>query len=431
MEEIKEEFFSFPYHRGTITVSVPGEKVAAVLTPKGLTEGDGEQRDLVKEALDNPIGSASLSRLAEGKRKVVVITSDHTRAVPSSITMPLLLKEIRSGNSEAEVTILIATGLHRETSSDELLDRFGREIFQRERIVVHNVEREDDMVFIGDLPSGKGCSLNRLAVEADLLVTEGFIEPHFFAGFSGGRKSVLPGVASRETVNANHSASAIAHPLSKTGVLEGNPIHEDMLAAARLAGVDFILNVVLDEEKRIVGAFAGDLDEAHRSGCAMVSSVAGVEKVVSDIVITSNGGYPLDQNLYQAPKAISTAAECVRPGGAIVIAAACHDGFGGANFEKLMRIGDPRRIEEYLLSLSDEDTIPEQWSAQILSKVMSKATVILVSELDPGDVRSVGLVPASDMAEGLSLAEGIVGKNASITVIPDGVAVIVEGGMDR
>lgn len=431
MRNAIDKHFSFPYHRGTIEAEIPRERIAAILTPKGIETGTEEPGELVKKALDNPIGSPRLGVLAKGRKKVTVVTSDHTRAVPSAITMPLLLNEIRSENPDAEVTILIATGLHRETSEEEMLDRFGTEIFEQERIVVHNVEREDEMVHVGNLPSGKGFSVNRLVVEADLLVTEGFIEPHFFAGFSGGRKSILPGVSSRETVNANHSASAIAHPLSKTGILDGNPIHEDMLAAARMVGVDFILNVVLNEEKEIVGAFAGDLDEAHRAGCAMVSSIAGVKGIVSDIVVTSNGGYPLDQNLYQAPKAISTAAECVRPGGAIVICAACHDGFGGTNFEKLMRMGDPARIRNHLLSLADEDTIPEQWSAQILSQVMLKATVILVSELNPDDVRAIGLIPASNMADGLTQAENIAGEKGSITVIPDGVAVIIEGGIKQ
>lgn len=201
---------------------------------------------LVQEALEHPIGTPRLCDMAIDKKKVVVISSDHTRPVPSHIIMPLILKEIRRGNPDAEITILISTGLHRETTREELESKFGPEITENETIIVHDCDDTDNMVCLGKLPSGGNLYINKLAVEADLLVAEGFIEPHFFAGFSGGRKSVLPGVASRETVMYNHNSAFIGDPHSRTGIIEGNPIHNDMLYAARVAGLDFIVNVVID-----------------------------------------------------------------------------------------------------------------------------------------------------------------------------------------
>lgn len=416
--------FILPYHKGTLDLMVDENNLQAVLVPMENTDITQSEERIVLDALENPINSSLLRDLAVGKQKVTLITSDHTRAVPSHITLPILLKEIRQGNPEAEITILIATGLHREMTGKEMQDRFGQEICNREKIVVHNVNRTEDMVSIGILPSGSKCSINKLALEADLLVTEGFIEPHFFAGFSGGRKSILPGVASRETVNANHSARAIAHPLAKTGVLEGNPIHEDMIFAARKAGVDFILNVVLDVEKKIIGAVAGDMNDAHLKGCEMVSRISGVKKVKADIVVTSNGGYPLDQNLYQAPKCISTAFECVNPNGVIVVAAACSDGIGGTNFEKLLFKGSPHEVLDFLLAIPDEETISEQWCNQILSEILLQNRIILVSELEPTTVTRANMIPAANLHEAMSKAYEMVGKDASVTVIPDGVSVI-------
>lgn len=417
--------FSLPYHTGTLELKVKEENLKAALVPEGVPSSDKGEEQIVREAMENPVNSPRLRDLAAGKKNVVLVTSDHTRAVPSRITVPVLLEEIRKGNPDADITILIGTGLHRETTEEEKLNRFGPEVYERERIVVHDARDEGNMVNIGTLPSGGECSINRIAKEADLLVTEGFIEPHFFAGFSGGRKSILPGISSQRTINANHSARAIAHPLAKTGVLEGNPIHEDMLFAARRAGVAFIMNVILDADKKIIGAVAGDLNDAHLKGCGMVSRISGVKKAEADIVVTSNGGYPLDQNLYQSPKCMSAAFECAGPGGVLVVAAACSDGIGGTNFEDILFRGTPREILDYLLSIPDEETISEQWCNQVLAKVMARNRVILISELDPEIVEKANMIPAADMDDAMEKAYGMKGRDASVTVIPDGVSVIV------
>ena len=192
----------------------------------------------------------------------------------------------------------ITSSYHRLTTHDELVGKFGEEIVARERIVVHDSSDAAALVEAGTLPSGGRLIVNRLAMEADLLVSEGFIEPHFFAGFSGGRKSVLPGIVSRETVLANHCSEFIQSPFARTGVLDGNPIHRDMLHAAETAKLAFIANVVINGEKKIVHAVAGHFRKAHEAGCAWLKEICRVRAPLSDIVVTSNGGYPLDQNVY-------------------------------------------------------------------------------------------------------------------------------------
>ena len=304
------------------------------------------QSELVAAAIANPEGSDKLSQLAIGKQKIVIIASDHTRPVPSKIIMPLMLKEIRRGNPAAEITILIATGFHRLTTREELVGKFGETIVDTEKIVVHDSGNDSSLVKIGTLPSGGELIINRLAAEADLLVSEGFIEPHFFAGFSGGRKSVLPGIASRVSVLANHCGEFIAHPKARTGVIEGNPLHIDMLYAARTAKLAFVVNVVINSEKEVIYAVAGDCDAAHIKGRTFLEKLCKVKATPSDIVITSNGGYPLDQNIYQAVKGMTAAEAAVKPGGVIIMLAKSGDGHGGAAFFNTFR--DEKNLERML-----------------------------------------------------------------------------------
>lgn len=221
---------SFPYGRGTLDYTFDNSELSAVLTSSiedYTAEYDGNE--LVKHALEHPIGSPKLSELAREKNNVVIIASDHTRPVPSKVIIPHMLREIREGNPNANITIPIATGCHRETTKDELIGKFGKDIVENENIYVHDCDQRDMLVNIGTLPSGCQCEINKIAYDADLLVAEGFIEPHFFAGFSEGRKSVLPGIAGRTTVLANHCSEFISNKNARTGILEGNPIHEDMV----------------------------------------------------------------------------------------------------------------------------------------------------------------------------------------------------------
>ena len=335
---------SIPYGRSHLRAELPEERVKAVLRSRleEYTPALGE-RELVEAALAEPIGSETLEELASGKQNIVLIASDHTRPVPSKVLVPPMLEAIRRGNPQAEITILIATGCHRGTTKEELVEKFGPEIVAREKIVIHDCAREEDMVTVGTLPSGGVLRINRVAAEADLLISEGFIEPHFFAGFSGGRKSVLPGIAARETVYWNHNAEFIADPHARTGILEGNPIHRDMIYAARAAKLAFICNVVINAKHQVIGAFAGDCEQAHVAGTEFLAGLCRCERIPADIVISSNNGYPLDQNIYQAVKGMTAAEATCAEGGVIIMCAACEDGHGGASFMETMTEPDPLR----------------------------------------------------------------------------------------
>lgn len=418
--------FKLPYDKTYMELTVSDKNLKAVLTSQlHQYRAELSEEEQVLSALTSPIGTPRLRELAEDKKKVVIVTSDHTRAMPSKITLPLLLTEIRQGNPGADITILIATGLHRATTEEEQRHMFGNAIVDNEKIVVHDAFADADMEYICGLPSGASLVINRLVAQADLLVCEGFIEPHFFAGFSGGRKSILPGVCSAETVNENHSARAIAHHKSKAGILKGNIIHEDMIFAARKVGVDFILNVALDEDKKIIAAFGGDVEDAHTAGCDFVTSLSRAASVTGDIVITSVGGYPLDQNLYQSPKAAATAQACAGEDGVIILVAACTDGLGGTHFKELMLSGTVAEIHQRIMSIPDKETIPEQWCAQIFSEMLMKHKIILVTtNLEPDMIRNVNMIPSTSVQEALSLALELKGEDAQVVVIPDGVSVI-------
>ena len=415
-----------PYYTSSLDLHVEEENLEAVINAKTDSYDPGKsETELVEEALANPIGTPRLRELAKGKQKVTLVTSDHTRAVPSKLTLPILLREIREGNPDADITILIATGLHRPTTEAEQRRMFGDAIVDHEKIVVNEAFKDEDFAYVRSLPSGAELWVNKVALDCDLLITEGFIEPHFFAGFSGGRKSILPGICNAATVNENHSYKAISSPYSTTGVLVHNPIHEDMVCAARAVNVQFILNVALNGEKKVIAAFAGDLEEAHATGVSFVRKLAQCPSVTGDIVITSNGGYPLDQNLYQSPKAVATAEACCTDGGVIIMCASCFDGMGGTHFEKLIVRGTVDEIDEYLSRIPPKETIPEQWCAQIYSRILKKHRIILVTTyLDHELVRKANMIPASSPDEALAMAYEMMGKDARVVVIPDGVAVL-------
>ena len=415
-----------PYYKGHMELHISEKNLKAVVTAGGDTFDPGKsETELVREALEHPIGTPKLRKLAKGKNRVTLITSDHTRAVPSRLTLPILLEEIRKGNPDAQITILVATGLHRATTEEEMRSMFGDAIVNHENIAVNHAFDPDEFVFMGVLPSGAEFHVNRLAADCDLLVAEGFIEPHFFAGFSGGRKSILPGVCNAATVNENHSYKAIASPWSVTGVLEKNPIHQDMVTAARRVNVQFILNVAQNSEKKIIAAFPGDLEQAHEKGVAFVRGLAQCPPVTGDIVVTSNGGYPLDQNLYQTPKAVATAEACAGEDGVIIMSASCVDGMGGSFFEKLIVRGTVQEIDDYLSKIPPKETISEQWCAQIYARILKKHKVILVTTyLDRETVEKANMIHASSLDEALETAYRIKGRDAGVVVIPDGVSVL-------
>ena len=418
---------SVPYGRTRLTAEVSDDRIRGVLCSQleRYTPPMGQQ-ELVEGALAAPIGSETLEQLSVGKQNIVLIASDHTRPVPSKILVPPMLAAIRRGNPDAQITILIATGCHRGTTQAELIEKFGREIVENERILIHDCADEENMVTVGTLPSGGVLRINRVAAEADLLVSEGFIEPHFFAGFSGGRKSVLPGIAARETVYWNHNAGFIASPFARTGILEGNPLHRDMVYAARAAKLAFICNVVINARHEVVGAFAGDCEQAHVAGTEFLKSLCQCPRTEADIVITTNNGYPLDQNIYQAVKGMTAGEATCKPGGVIIMAAACSDGHGGASFMQTMTQAlTPAEILAQIEATPKADTVPDQWESQILARILSRFRVVLISEADPQLVRAMKMHPASGLSQAIQIAEKLLGRPGSITVIPEGISTII------
>ena len=417
-----------PYSKGKMTIEVPDENFLGVLEshPEG-KEQPGTQAEIVERALDNAIGSPKLEELVRGKKRMVIITSDHTRPVPSRVTMPILLRRIREANPEIDISILIATGFHRATTHEELVDRFGEDIVKNEKIIIHDSQDDAAMADLGLLPSGGKLLINRAAIDTDLLIAEGFIESHFFAGFSGGRKAILPGIASAKTVMANHCSKFIKSDKARTGILDGNPIHRDMLHAAKEAKLAFILNVVINAEKEIIAAFAGDSQEAHVTGCDYVRTLAEIKRNPSDIVVSTNGGYPLDQNIYQAVKGMTAAEANCNEGGVIIMVAACNDGHGGESFYKTLKAAKtPRELLDQIEATPQEDTLPDQWEMQILARILDRFTVIMVTDLcDPQMIRDMHMKHALTFDEALKRAFELKGKDAKVTVIPDGVSVIV------
>lgn len=395
----------------------------------GNLKATGSEDDIVKKAMAEPIDSPRLCELAKGKKTATIIISDHTRPVPSKHILPFMLQELREGSPNIAVTLLVATGFHRPSSKDELVSKLGEKIVAEEKIIIHDCQNAQNNVDIGELPSGARLVIDKVAAEAELLLAEGFIEPHFFAGFSGGRKSILPGVCSKVTVLGNHCSKFIDSPYARTGILEGNPLHKDMVAAAKMAGLAYIVNVIIDEEKRVTAAFAGNPIVAHADGCEFLKNYCRVKpQQRGDIVVTSNGGAPLDQNVYQSVKGLTAAEAAAAPGAVLIIASRCNDGAGGEGFyQALKNCSSPQALQEEILKIPMDETHPDQWEYQILVRMMSKHHIIFVS--DPAmkeTLEDMKLGYAPDLDQALKMAYDEKGKNAHLVIIPNGISVIVE-----
>ena len=416
-----------PYDRTKLHISLPEECVAGVLEGhQSEFKAEGTQEQLIEQALDNPHSSSTLEELCRNKRDIVIISSDHTRPVPSKVTMPILLRRIHAAAPQARVRILVATGMHRPSTHEELVDKYGADIVANEEIVMHVATDDEAMAHIGTLPSGGSCIINRIAAQADLLLAEGFIEPHFFAGFSGSRKSVLPGIASYKTIMYNHNGQFIHDSHSRAGVLDGNKVHKDMMAAAEMAGLKFILNVVLNGNHEVIGAFAGDIHDAHEAGCDFVKKLAGVQAVPCDVAITTNGGYPLDQNIYQAVKGMTAAEATLDEGGVIISIAGCSDGHGGEGFYRNIADNDPAEFEKSCITRAKSDTLADQWTAQIFARILAHHPVILVTDLCDHDmIRAMHMTPANTVDEAIAIARDLKGADAKFAIIPDGLGVVV------
>lgn len=407
--------FAFPYH-GLLTSRI------------GELSSEKTGRQLVEQAMASPIGSPKLEKIAAGKKTCTIIISDHTRPVPSRDILPPVLEALRKGSPDIAVTLLVATGFHRPTTSKELEAKLGSDIAEQETIVVHDAFDPDSNVEIGILPSGAPLVIDRVAVETDLLISEGFIEPHFFAGFSGGRKSVLPGVCDKTTVLGNHCGEFIASPYARTGILEGNPLHRDMVAAAEMAKLGFIVNVVIDENKKTVAAFAGDYKQAHEAGVAFLRPYCEVAAIPGDIVITSNGGAPLDQNIYQCVKGLTAAEASAKEGAVLIMCADLADGTGGEGFyQSLKNCESPAAHFAQCAATPQSQTIPDQWESQILARILMKHRVIFVSRPEmKGILREMKLEYAPDLVTAMEMAKRDKADSPTVTVIPNGISVMVK-----
>jgi len=384
----------------------------------------------VARALAEPVDSAPLAELARKRRDAVIVISDSTRPVPNALLLPALTARLEeAGIAREAITILIATGIHRPNEGAELKTLVGAEIAGRYRIVNHFSKRDEEMVQVGTIGDGVPALVNRRYVEADLKILTGFIEPHMWAGFSGGRKSILPGISSVRTLQFMHGPEMVAHPETRYGVLSGNPFHEAGLEVMEKAGADFILNVTLDTAKRVTGVFAGHPVRAHLKGVAFLSRHC-IHTLAEplDFVVTTNSGAPLDCNLYQSAKGLSGVSPAVREGGVIVIASECWEGFGSEEYREVFEHAtSPAAFVEKLLR--KEFFIPDQWCAQETYQVMMKNEVwIHTRGIDAETLRRFHFKPVERIETAVEELLWRFGQGARWAVVPDGPMVILQVG---
>lgn len=370
------------------------------------------------DAVCNPIGSKPLKELVKPSDRVVIATSDGTRPVPNKQLIPWLLDELPV--LEDQVTVLVGTGTHRPNTDEELLDMFGEVVMKRVKIVNHDAFDELGNEQVGKTESGTPVVLNKIYLQADFKIAVGFIEPHFFAGFSGGPKAVAPGVASIDTIFRLHRAELIGDPNSTWGVLDENPLHTEIREAVALSPPDFMVNVTLNAEKKISNYYVGDYRDAHVKGCADVKASAMVAvKQPFPVVVTSNSGFPLDQNLYQTVKGLSAAARIVNEGGKIFVASECSDGVPNhGNFASLMLEG--QTPDDVIRSVYAQEPVLDQWQAQVLSNVLKRADVNVFTAMNAGDVRNCKMSVVDDLDDAVQAEVKALGGDARVAVLPDG-----------
>jgi nickel-dependent lactate racemase len=412
------------YGKTGIEIRLPADANARLLRTRPCPSIDDPDR-AIRGALEDPTESASLATLARGRKNACVVICDVTRPVPNATLLPPILATLEeAGIGRDTITILIATGIHRPNLGAELVELVGAEIAGRYNTVNHLSREDGELRHIGETDAGIPLFINRHYLDADLKVLTGFIEPHLWAGYSGGRKLILPGIAGLETMKYMHNVEMIDHPGTRYGNLEDNPFHEAGLEVARRVGVDFIVNVTLNEDKKITGVFAGHYDKAHSEGVKFCEeyAVAEIDGPV-DLAITTNGGYPLDQSVYQSVKGMSGANAIVRPGGTILIATRCEAGTGSPEFTDLLERADSA---DHLLEMLRQPGFFEvdQWIAQEMCRILKQKRVCIFTEgLTPQQIRRALLEPVNDLQRFIDdyLAKQ---PTARVAVIPEGPYVI-------
>ncbi len=407
------------YGREGLWVDLP-EKNVTVVEPR-FVEGLADEGAAIIRALQQPLGSPPLRELVTPKDTVAIVFSDITRPTPNDRLLPPLLAELDCVPRE-QITLINALGLHRSNTDEELRGMLGTEIVDGYHIVQHDGRDENSLVNLGRTRFDHEILINRIYAEATVKILTGFIEPHLFAGFSGGPKAVLPGVAGAQSILENHSVAMLDDPGATWGVTDGNPVWEEMLEVALKTAPTFLLNVALNRERAMTGIYAGDLRVAHRTGIAAVRQTAMVAvEAPFDIVITSNSGYPLDMNLYQALKGISAAAQIVRDGGSIITAAECWDGIPDhGEYKNILHMADsPQALLEVVRQPGF--LMIDQWEAQLQAQIQCRADVYVKSRyLSDDEIRGAHYQPCHRVEETLAELLARYGPNARICVLPDG-----------
>lgn len=405
------------YGKGTLPVRLPDE--TTVIEPVHL-EGLADEKGAVQAALRQPIGLPSLREMVKGTDRVAIVISDITRPTPNHKLVPWLLEELAHVPDE-QFVIINGTGTHRDQTPQEFEQMLGADIVRRVRVINHHCHEQSELVKVGRSEFVCDAYLNKTYVEADFRIVTGFIEPHFFAGFSGGPKGIMPGIAGIETIVTFHNARMIGDPLATWGQIDNNPLQRMAGEINRMCKPDFVLNVTLNKDKEITQVFAGELFAAHAQGCAFVKEHAmiPVERRF-DVVLTSNSGYPLDQNLYQAVKGMSAAHKIVKQGGAIVIASECSDGIPDhGHYAEILKL---RRTPQDLLALINDPSFSQfdQWQVQKQAVVQVWADVHVYSSLPDSLVEQAMLKPVRDIQETLEQLKRKYGEQMSIAVLPLG-----------
>jgi nickel-dependent lactate racemase len=404
-----------------LEIELPDDADVTVIEPE-YVPGLPDEPAAIRQVLRAPTASKPLRELARRGQTVSVVFCDITRPMPSGRVMPVLLEELLdAGVRQDDITLLNATGMHRANSDAELRAMLGDRIVDEFRIVTHDAHDEPSLRYLGQTRRGHPIWVNRAYLDADVRILTGFVEPHFFAGFSGGPKMVVPGVAGAPTVMANHGAEMLSDPQATWATLEGNPVWEEIYETASLTRPTFNLNVTLNKDHAITAVFAGELYASHRAGADFVRRTATrpVPRTY-DVVVTTNSGYPLDQNIYQAVKGMAAGARVVTPGGAIVAASECSDGVPDhGNYRTILQMG--QTPDELLRIVSAPGfSMFDQWEVQIQAQIQQRARVYLKSSLPDEVVRSTHLEPCDDVS---GLVRRLVrqrGEAASVCVLPQG-----------
>lgn len=410
---------SLPYGDTVLKAMIPTKNIAFILSTKGI-KGLENEREAIANSLRSPIECPPLRDCINKNDKVVVIVTDNTRPCPDDRLLPPILAELEEKLPRENITIIVALGLHPPLDKQELVKKLGKDIVENYNVLNHDVNQT---VNIGTTSRGTPVDINTRVVEADFRISTGFIEPHFFAGFSGGRKSIAPGVFSVRSAYKNHGYKMIEHPRTRAGVLKGNPLHEDLVEQAKMAKLNFIVNVLLNKQREITHVVAGHPIEAHERGCEIERGIAGIKVAHKvDITITTNSGAPLDLDLYQSCKGIDVAAQITRDGGIVIAASSCCTGIGPEEFRTLhASVSSP---EEVLQKIKRLEPIGVQWENQILARIQMKNDIYLVSGLEDSVVTDMMITPIRTIEEGLEKAFKALGNDAEIAVIPEGPLVL-------